>query len=456
MHKLGVERVVLARENTLEDIRAIRSAVPELGLETFIHGALCISYSGQCYMSGMISERSANRGSCAQSCRKDYVLRDASTDEILDTGYLISARDLGAYASLPKSQKPALAASRSKAERRNRNTSRLSRRTIARRWIESLPERTRRCRRSRCRISFRFSAAASLPACIREGRAATTSRDRIPITVASSSASSLESESNEILVDVSTPLVAGDGVGFEPPAGSPEKTIGFTIDDIRTISSGATTRQAIRSYVKVPTGWKVVRSFDTRLMNSARASFAGVELPPVGRTRVDVRAFGSGGSPLKLVFASGDDAVTVRSDMALVPAQKRALDLRMLREQLGRLGETEFVLGDVETSGLSEGLFIPVSELNHLRQNAIEELEQRIGWRRDGEHDDRVDKVRAAIEDISSEARKQSRYHAVHSDSGSLHDRRCNCSRGQRRDGDLVRSISSSSCAAACTRQSVA
>ena len=79
MRELGVERVVLARENTLDDIRAIRAAVPSLGLETFIHGALCISYSGQCYMSGMISERSANRGSCAQSCRKDYVLTDAST-----------------------------------------------------------------------------------------------------------------------------------------------------------------------------------------------------------------------------------------------------------------------------------------------------------------------------------------------------------------------------------------
>src|SRR3954453_1859495 len=101
MQELGIERVVLARENTLEDIRAIKSAVPELGLETFIHGALCISYSGQCYMSGMISERSANRGSCAQSCRKDYELRDITSGETLDTGYLISAKDLGAYDHLP-------------------------------------------------------------------------------------------------------------------------------------------------------------------------------------------------------------------------------------------------------------------------------------------------------------------------------------------------------------------
>src|SRR5512147_762017 len=97
MRDLGLRRVVLARENTLDDIREIRDAVTDLELETFVHGALCISYSGQCYMSGLISERSANRGSCAQSCRKDYELRDARTGEELDRGYLISAKDLGAW-----------------------------------------------------------------------------------------------------------------------------------------------------------------------------------------------------------------------------------------------------------------------------------------------------------------------------------------------------------------------
>src|SRR6185312_5052391 len=100
MQELGVSRIVLARENTLDDIREIRASVPDIGIETFVHGALCISYSGQCYMSGMISERSANRGSCAQSCRKDYTLTDSTTGETLDTGFLISAKDLGAYDSL--------------------------------------------------------------------------------------------------------------------------------------------------------------------------------------------------------------------------------------------------------------------------------------------------------------------------------------------------------------------
>src|SRR5213596_2500613 len=96
LRELGCDRVVLARENTLDDIRTIRRAVPELVLESFVHGALCIAYSGQCYMSGMISERSANRGSCAQSCRKDYVLTDLDTHQELDRGYLISAKDLAA------------------------------------------------------------------------------------------------------------------------------------------------------------------------------------------------------------------------------------------------------------------------------------------------------------------------------------------------------------------------
>jgi U32 family peptidase len=400
MRRLGVDRVVLARENTLEDIRAIRSAVPELGLETFIHGALCISYSGQCYMSGMISERSANRGSCAQSCRKDYVLRDAATDAILDTGYLISAKDLGAYASLPeiaeagvgclkiegRKKKPEYVAVVTKNYRETLNR-------VAAGEDAELPE-------EQVQDLVQIFSRGFTPG-MYQGRAG---RDYITRSHPDNRGVELgvvsDSESNEILISVTTPLIVGDGVGFEPPDGSSAKTIGFTIEDIRTVSSGAMTKQAIRSYLKVPTGWKVVRSFDSRLMSSARGSFADVELPQVRRTRVDVRAFGSGGSPLKLVFSSGEDAVTTRSDMALVPAQKRALDLRMLREQLGRLGETEFVLGDVDISGLSEGLFIPVSELNHLRQNAIEELEQRIGWRQGGMHDERATRIRAAVDAV--------------------------------------------------------
>jgi putative protease len=73
----------------------------------------------------------------------------------------------------------------------------------------------------------------------------------------------------------------------------------------------------------------------------------------------------------------------------------------MLREQLGRLGESEYVLGEVDTSGLADDLFIPVSALNHLRQEAIEELSMRLGWRRDGTMHERTEKISNAVRSLS-------------------------------------------------------
>jgi putative protease len=97
--------------------------VPDIGLETFVHGALCISYSGQCYMSGMISERSANRGACVQSCRKDYTLDDVLTGRELDRGYLISTKDLAAHDHLPALAELGWGASRSRGGRSGPSTS---------------------------------------------------------------------------------------------------------------------------------------------------------------------------------------------------------------------------------------------------------------------------------------------------------------------------------------------
>ena len=74
LHDVGFSRVVLARELSGKEIRSIADAVP-VELEVFVHGALCVSYSGQCYLSRALSGRSANRGECAQCCRLPYTLR---------------------------------------------------------------------------------------------------------------------------------------------------------------------------------------------------------------------------------------------------------------------------------------------------------------------------------------------------------------------------------------------
>lgn len=88
---LGVKRVVLARETPIDKIKYIKENI-DMQLEVFIHGALCISYSGECLMSSLIGGRSGNRGTCAQCCRMKYELID--NDKKLDSGYLLSTKDL--------------------------------------------------------------------------------------------------------------------------------------------------------------------------------------------------------------------------------------------------------------------------------------------------------------------------------------------------------------------------
>ncbi|MDD4115797.1 MAG: U32 family peptidase, partial [Massilibacteroides sp.] len=93
LESAGFTQVVLARELSLDEIRHIASAV-DVRLEVFVHGALCVSYSGQCYLSHILSGRSANRGECAQYCRLPYSMVDMEGREIMKDKYLLSLKDL--------------------------------------------------------------------------------------------------------------------------------------------------------------------------------------------------------------------------------------------------------------------------------------------------------------------------------------------------------------------------
>lgn len=94
LRDLGYEQVVLARELSLSEIRAIHEAVPDVFLEAFVHGALCVSYSGRCYASEFCFGRSANRGECAQFCRLPFTLEDSNGEPVVEDKYLLSLRDM--------------------------------------------------------------------------------------------------------------------------------------------------------------------------------------------------------------------------------------------------------------------------------------------------------------------------------------------------------------------------
>ena len=213
-----------------------------------------------------------------------------------------------------------------------------------------------------------------------------------------------------MIVDVSTPIEVGDGLGFEAPDGTGGPTVGFSVTGVRTISSNGRSRQAIQTRTSVPAGWLVVRTSEAQLLERARASYAALSSEiRQKKARLDVRLFGGPGTPLKAVFSSDGESVTVRSEVTLSVADKRPLDLASLREHLGRLGETPFVLGNVDVSALSAGLFLPVSEQNHVRQEAVEQLMMRRDWARDATLADRRAVIEAAVTAIDvSQPRRQS------------------------------------------------
>jgi putative protease len=94
LRDLGYKQIVLARELSLEQIREIHNAIPDVPLEVFVHGALCVSYSGRCYASQYCFGRSANRGECAQFCRLPFALEDSNGVQIVDDKFLLSLRDM--------------------------------------------------------------------------------------------------------------------------------------------------------------------------------------------------------------------------------------------------------------------------------------------------------------------------------------------------------------------------
>jgi U32 family peptidase len=406
MQRLGVERVVLARENTLEDIRQIRAAVPELGLETFVHGALCISYSGQCYMSGMISERSANRGSCAQSCRKDYVLTDDDKALELDRGFLISAKDLAAHDHLAEIADAGVGCL--KIEGRKKKPEYVATVTAGYRgFLERLGTGDRTPpviaeTEPLVQIYSRGNTGGMYGG--RAGRDYIT-RDQ-PDNHGMTLGVVVDQQGADVIVDVSHPIALNDGIAFEPERGGGNQAIGFSVSGVRTLQHRAGMhRQAIATRHRIPVGWKVVRSSHAALLEKARASFAQI---PAGvqprKQRLDLRVFGQAGSPLKVLGTIAGETLEVRSEISLAPASKRALDYAQLREQLGRLGETPFVLGALDHGALGDELFLPVSELNRVRQQLTDEFMTRRDWARHATESARHASVQQAIAALSLSA----------------------------------------------------
>jgi U32 family peptidase len=382
--RFGVSRVVLARELSLTDIRTIRSQT-DCELEMFVHGALCVSYSGQCFSSEAWGGRSANRGQCAQACRLPYeLIVDDELRPLGDARYLLSPGDLYALDHIPEIVH--LGISALKIEGRYKDANYVALTTCAYRtavdaaW-SGMPSRVSRIEQIHLEQVYSrglgpYFVAGTNHQAVVSGRSP-RHRGVLVGRVARALADSVI-VAPEVAADAA-PLKAGDGIVFDAADWrSPEEPEeGGRVYQVAPLRDGRLELRFGNNAIdpaRIRPGDLVWRTHDPNLDKVARPFTQAIT--PVHKQPVQIRVTAHTGAPLRVEWALVDQPgvrVMVRAEEPLVPAANRAITVEYLREQLGRLGNTSYELGDVQLD-LCGDPFVPSSLLNHLRRQAVERL----------------------------------------------------------------------------------
>ncbi|MEK4454801.1 MULTISPECIES: U32 family peptidase [Paenibacillus] len=380
----SLERVVLGRENNLKQIRTIGEQA-RLPMEVFVHGALCVSYSGQCLTSEMWGGRSANRGECAQACRLPYDLMvDGEVKPMGDVTYLLSPKDLAAIDLMPELIEAGVTSfkieGRLKSPEYVANVVSKYRKAIDRYFEGDLSKPSKEEVRE---LQQSFSRGFT------HGFLDGTNNKKLVDGTFPKSRGVYLGTVEQILRDgvvcrIHAPLKRGDGIVFD--AGDPtKKEEGGRVYDLR--------RKGVKLEGEAGEGWiidivagrndvdlrrlnvgdRIWKTNDPALDKALRQTYETEK--PYRVFPVHVRVQGCVGEKLTTWWTDVQKNVTVRvdSELALEAAQKRPMDTALLEEQFGRLGGTVFQLDALE-SHLQGDVIVPMRELNSIRRQAVELL----------------------------------------------------------------------------------
>lgn len=368
---LGVKQVVLARELSLRELAKFPASVP---LEVFVHGALCVAYSGQCLTSEALGRRSANRGECAQACRMPYeMVVDGAVRDLGDKKYLLSPQDLAAVREIPDLLRAGVMSF--KIEGRLKSPEYVAAVTSVYRkaidaavaglqaevtdedwyalemtfsrglfggWMHGVNHQEL--------VQARFGKKRGALV----GKIARVGRDHV------------------VLSEAAVPVKPGDGLVFDTGEDT-ENEEGGRIYEVR--GAALFFEHGRIDFRRIPVGARVWKTDDPALGHRLRTSYAGRPGGRPGRKQsLDVTVRGRVGEPMRLE-ARG---VEVVSRFPLEAARSRPLSTTALAAQLGRLAETPFRPGQIEN--LIEGeVMLPVSELNRMRRELVHRIEAERG-----------------------------------------------------------------------------
>ncbi len=384
LKETGVKRIVLARELSLEEIKYIKD---ETGaeIEVFIHGALCICYSGQCLMSSMIGGRSGNRGYCAQPCRKQYRLRKDGKEIRTEGNYLLSPKDLNTSEILPELIKSGIDSfkveGRMKRPEYVAGVVSIYRRLIDR-YIED-PENYFISKGEKENLEQLFNREFTTGYLKGDPVGELMSRKRPHNQgIMIGKVTGYDNKFKKLEIRLSGELEVGDGIGFEGSRDSGTIIRGIYIDNIlkKKADPGET---IIINYDQPPkNGAAVYRTLDDSLMKELQASFSSPA--PIRKIPVTIKLKAHIGEMLQLSISDRDNNISnVISDYVVESPRKRPTTIEDIEKQLSKTGNTVFEAFQVIID-MPDEVFIPIKELNNARTEATDELENlRIEkWRR--------------------------------------------------------------------------
>ncbi|MFC4452281.1 DUF3656 domain-containing protein [Deinococcus sonorensis] len=388
--RFGASRVVLGRELSLKDIGRI-AAQTDIELETFVHGALCVSYSGQCFSSEAWGGRSANRGQCAQACRMPYdLLVDGEYRDLDDARYLLSPGDLYALHQVPELVR--LGVSCLKIEGRYKDadfvalTTAAYRKAVDEAWaglpLSVTPQEERDLEQVYSRgLGPHFMSGTNHQTVVR-GRAPRHRGVRVG-TVQEVTRRGVRVALNGVALRPGDGLVF-DGAEWQTPFEPEEggrlyelftregraEQVGDGVVELR-FGTGAIDLRRVR-----PGDW-VWRTSDPSLASRVAPLLEAADPQYTRPVSMHFRGV-LGEAPQLTVTDEQGRNVTVEGEAPLQPARNRALDDATLRAQLERLGGTPYHLEQLSTELVGD-TFLPVSSLNALRRDATTRLTERRG-----------------------------------------------------------------------------
>ena len=379
---MGIGRVILARELSIGEIGKITKSTPT-PVEVFCHGAICVSYSGQCLTSESIGGRSANRGQCAQACRLPYVLivdgRPVAQD---GRQFLLSPQDLAAFDKV--AQLAAIGVSALKIEGRLKSAQYVAATTAAyREAVDSASTRKKlnlsRERQAQLTQSFSrgfthgFLDGANHQELVR-GVFSKKRGVQVGQVVGN------DNQSVRVRLEEGETIKPGDGMLFDE--GHPEQDEqGGRVYEVAVGPGGILSLRFGKGAVvtsAIATGSLVWKTDDPAINRQLEQSYGRDVVAHREGLLCIVRAVAGEPLTISLQDRSGME-VKVESAAPVELARKFPLDEALLREQIGRLGDTPYELGDVVLHGrtpadAAEAVMVPKSVLNELRRLAVEQL----------------------------------------------------------------------------------